>query len=421
MNTPPVLVAPWLISGPTARVLKLLNAGGEEARVVGGAVRNSLLDVPIGDVDIATTALPEEVVRRAKAAGIRSVPTGIEHGTVTLVIDGQPFEVTTLREDTETFGRRAKVSFGRDWVGDAHRRDFTINALSVGADGVVHDYVGGLDDIAVRRVRFIGNPRERIEEDYLRILRFFRIHAAFGAGEVDRDGYLACVAERDGLAALSAERVRMEMLKLLVANGAVAAVTAMADGGLLQMIIGGVGYLGTFAAMIAAENALHLKGDAIRRLAALAVALPEDARRLATRLRLSNNEAKALDSMGHRWWRLAGMDEAHAKRRLYRLGEERYRDRLLLAWARAGGDTDPASSATPWIELAQLPQRFTAPKFPLRAADFIARGVAEGPPLGQVLTLAEDAWLAADFPLEPATLASLADQAVARLTRDPKA
>ncbi len=417
MNTKPALLdAPWLNSGPTSRVLKLLNSGGEEARVVGGAVRNALLNVPIGDIDVATTAPPEEVVRRAKAAGIRSVPTGIEHGTVTLVIDGQPFEVTTLREDTETFGRKAKVSFGRDWVGDARRRDFTVNALSVGPDGVVHDYVGGLDDIAVRRVRFIGEAKARIEEDYLRILRFFRFHAAFGVGELDRDGYLACILARAGLSTLSAERVRMEMLKLLVTGGAVDAVIAMADGGLLQMILGSVTYSGTFAAMIEAERALGLKADPIRRLAALAVAIPEDARRLTTRLRLSNNESKALDSMGHRWWRMPGMDEARAKRRLYRLGEERYRDRLMLAWARAGSGSDPA----PWMELARLPQRFTPPKFPLRAADFIARGVPEGPQLGHVLTLAEDAWLAADFPLEPAMLASIADQAVARLTRDPK-
>jgi poly(A) polymerase len=168
--------------------------------------------------------------------------------------------------------------------------------------------------------------------------------------------------------------------------------------------------------MIEAERKLGLKADAIRRLAALAVAIPEDARRLTTRLRLSNNESKALDSMGHRWWRLAGMDEARARRRLYRLGEERYRDRVLLAWARASSKADPA----PWIALAQLPLRFTPPKFPLRAADFVARGVAEGPQLGHVLTLAEDAWLAADFPLEPAMLASIADQAVARLMRDPK-
>jgi poly(A) polymerase len=416
MNVERVLAAPWINSGPTSRVLELLNGGGEEARVVGGAVRNALLDIPIGDHDVATTALPEEVVRRAKEAGIKSVPTGIEHGTVTLVVDGQPFEVTTLREDTETFGRKARVSFGRDWVGDARRRDFTINALSVGADGVVHDYVGGLDDIAARRVRFIGDPKARIEEDFLRILRFFRIHAAFGAGEVDREGYLACISARAGLSTLSAERMRMEILKLLVADGAVSAVTAMTDGGLLQMIFGGVTYTGTFAAMIAAERTLGLKADATRRLAALAVAVTEDARRLAARLRLSNGEAKALDSMGHRWWRLADMDEARARRRLYRLGETSYRDRLLLAWARAGNGTDPAR----WIALAQLPQRFTPPKFPLKAADFIARGVAEGPALGHVLTLAEDAWLAADFPLEPATLASLADQAVARLTRDAK-
>src|ERR1700688_657355 len=167
--------ARWLKSGPAARVLTLLNGNGEEARVIGGAVRNALLGLPIGDVDIATTALPEEVNRRAKAAGIKSVPTGIEHGTVTLVVDGHAFEVTTLREDTETFGRRAKVAFGRDWVADARRRDFTINGLSVDAEGVVHAHVGGLEDIAARRGRFIGDPNRRIAEDYPRILRVFRI------------------------------------------------------------------------------------------------------------------------------------------------------------------------------------------------------------------------------------------------------
>src|SRR6201994_2467623 len=205
MNNSRVLSSPWLTSGPTSRVLALLNGNGEEARVVGGAVRNALLNIPTGDIDIATTALPDEVVRRAKAAGIKSVPTGIEHGTVTLVIDAQPFEVTTLREDTETFGRKAKVAFGRDWVRDAERRDFTINGLSVDANGVVHDHVGGLADILAKRVRFIGDPTQRIAEDYLRILRFFRMHAAYGTGEPDRAGYLACIAAREGLATLSAE------------------------------------------------------------------------------------------------------------------------------------------------------------------------------------------------------------------------
>ena len=337
-----------------------------------------------------------------------------EHGTVTLVLDGHPFEVTTLREDTETFGRKAKVSFGRDWVGDAHRRDFTINGLSAGPDGVVHDYVGGLDDIAARRVRFIGDPAQRIAEDYLRILRFFRIHAAFGHGEPERDGYLACIAGRAGLASLSAERVRMEMLKLLVTDGAVGAIAAMTDAGLLTTIFGGVIYLGPFAAMIAAENELGLSPNPIRRLASVAVAVTEDARRLGTRLKLSNAETKALDSMGHRWWRLASADEVRARRLLYRLGETNYRDRLLLAWARAGRDRE----AQRWRDLALLPQRFTPPKFPLKAADFIARGVAEGPLLGHVLTLAEDAWLAADFPLDEPALGAIADQAAARIHRD---
>ncbi len=263
-------------------------------------------------------------------------------------------------------------------------------------------------------MRFIGDPNQRIAEDYLRILRFFRIHAAYGAGEPDRAGYLACIAARAGLATLSAERVRMEMLKLVVAQGAAGAVVAMADGGLLQAIVGGIAYTGPFIAMIAAERLLGLELDAVRRLGALAVAVTEDAKRVATRLRLSNAETKALDSMGHRWWRLAGMDEKTARRRLYRLGPERYRDRLLLAWARAGSDTDAAR----WQELATLPERWSAPKFPLKAADFIARGIAEGPALGHVLTLAEDAWLAADFPLDEAALKTIADQTVIRFTRD---
>ncbi|MDO8397495.1 MAG: CCA tRNA nucleotidyltransferase [Bradyrhizobium sp.] len=415
MSTPRVLSdAPWLRSGPTARVLELLNGHGEEARVVGGAVRNALLKRPVADIDIATTALPSEVIRRAKAAGIKSVPTGIDHGTVTLVVDSHPFEVTTLREDTETFGRKAVVAFGRDWVRDAERRDFTINGLSVDAAGVVHDHVGGWDDIAARRVRFIGDPHARIAEDYLRILRFFRIHAAYGAGEPDRAGILACIGGRAGLATLSAERVRMEMLKLMVAEGAAVAVQAMADGGLLLQIFGGVAYTGPFIAMIAAERLLGLPPDPVRRLGALAVAVTEDAKRVALRMRLTNAETKALDSMGHRWWRLAGMDEAIARRRLYRLGEDRYRDRLMLAWARAGRGVDPA----PWRELATLPTRWSASKFPLKAADFIARGIAQGPLLGQVLALAEDGWLAANFPLDEAAVQAIADQAVARFTRD---
>lgn len=406
--------APWLASGPAARVLALLNADGEEARVAGGAVRNALLGVPVGDVDIATTALPDEVIRRAKLAHIKAVPTGVEHGTVTLVIEGQPFEVTTLREDIETFGRKAKVAFGRDWRRDAMRRDFTINGLSVTPDGVIYDEVGGLSDLETRRVRFIGEPSQRIAEDYLRILRFFRIHAAYGEGAPDRAGYEACIAGRDGLAELSAERIRMEMLKLMVAKGAAPALVAMDDAGLLLRLTAGVVFHGAFANMIAAENALGLDADQVRRLGALTVAVTEDAKRLSQRWRLSNAETKRLDSMGHRWWRLAGMDEAIAQRRLYRLGAARYLDRIMLAWARAGRDAVSPS----WRELATLPDRWTPPAFPIKAADFIARGIAEGPALGHVLTLAEDAWLAMQFPLDAAALKAIADDTVARFTRD---
>jgi poly(A) polymerase len=406
--------APWLTSGAAARVLALLNGSGEEARVIGGAVRNALMRLPIGDIDIATTALPDEVIRRAEAAQIKVVPTGIAHGTVTLVVDGQPFEITTLREDVETFGRKATVAFGRDWVRDAERRDFTMNGLSVSSDGVVHDHVGGLEDIAARRVRFIGDPDRRISEDYLRILRFFRIHAMYGAGEPERAGLLACIRGRAGIAGLSSERVRMEVLKLLVADGALAAVRAMADGGLLLRIFGGVAYTGPLAAMIAAEATLGRAPDTILRLGALGVAVTEDAKRLAARLRLTNGETRALDSMGHRWWRLRGMDESTARRRLYRLGEERYRNRVMLAWARAGSSIDPA----PWKMLVTLPERWSAPKFPLKAADFIARGIARGPALGQVIALAEDAWLALDFPLEPDAVTAIADATVARFSAE---
>ncbi|HWV96824.1 MAG TPA: CCA tRNA nucleotidyltransferase [Xanthobacteraceae bacterium] len=408
--------ASWLTFGAVARVLALLDGNGEEARVVGGAVRNALLGLPPGDIDIATTAVPDEVVRRAAAARIKSVPTGIEHGTVTLVVDGQPIEVTTLREDVETFGRKATVAFGRDWRVDAERRDFTINGLSVDASGLVHDHVGGLADLAQRRVRFIGDPDRRIAEDYLRILRFFRFSAAYGRGELDRDGYLACIRGRAGLAQLSAERIGMEMRKLLVAENVLPAVVAMRDGGLLLRIFVGVAYPATLAAMIEIERMRGLAPDAMVRLGALAVAVTEDARRLGAKLRLSNGEIKTLDSMGHRWWRLAGMDEATAQRRLYRLGAARFRDRVMLAWARAGQGADVAY----WSHLLTLPDRWPIPVFPLKAADFIARGFAEGPALGHLLSLAEDAWLAAGFPNDPAALESIAEQTAARFARDHK-
>src|SRR6185437_2661477 len=245
--------AAWLREGPLPRLLAVLDRDGEEARVIGGAVRNALLGEPVHEYDVATTAVPEEVVRRVTAAGFKAVPTGIAHGTVTVVIDRHPFEVTTLRLDVETYGRYAKVEFGRDWAGDAHRRDFTINALSVTADGSIHDYTNGLADLAARRVRFIGEAKTRIAEDYLRILRFFRFHAAYGLGDPDRDGLSACVEGRAGLDQLSRERVRMEMMKFLLAARATPTLAVMGEVGLLLRVLGGVPYLATFEMMSKVE------------------------------------------------------------------------------------------------------------------------------------------------------------------------
>lgn len=406
--------APWLATGGVARVLALLNADGEEARAVGGAVRNALMGMPVGEVDIATTAVPDKVMRRAKADGIKCVLTGIDHGTVTLVVDGAPIEITTLREDVETYGRKAKVAFGRDWARDAQRRDFTINALSADADGHVYDYTNGLDDIAARRVRFIGEPERRIAEDYLRILRFFRIHAAYGSGPVDRAGLSACIRGRDGLAQLSAERIRAEMLKLLVAAGAADALQEMGDCGLLLKLFGGVTYHGPLRRMIAIENTIGFEPHAIRRLAALAVQVREDTLRIAARLRLSNAEAAALESMGHRWWRFAKLDDFQARIRVYKLSPERFRNRVMMGWARSNGDE------AYWRVLLSLPERWARPVFPLKAADFIARGLKPGPLIGKALAQAEQDWIDADFPRDTTSLDAIASAAARFALQDAR-
>jgi tRNA nucleotidyltransferase/poly(A) polymerase len=403
--------AAWLTTGGLPRLLGVLDCDGEEARVVGGAVRNALLDMPIAEVDVATTAVPDEVVRRVTTAGFKPVPTGIEHGTVTVVIDKHPFEVTTLRKDVETYGRHAKVEFGRDWKSDAERRDFTINALSATRDGVIYDYVGGLADLGQRRVRFIGDPAKRIAEDYLRILRFFRFHAAYGTSDhPDAAGLAACIAGRDGLDQLSRERVRMEMLKLVVAPHAVPTLIAMTDAGLLLRVLGGVSYLASFENMTKVEAAIGAEPNAVRRLGALAVAIPEDAERLWQKLRLANNEHERLASMGEGWGRISPLyGEKSAKALLYRLRPQNFTDRVLLGWARSvASANDPE-----WRGLATLPQRWTAPAFPLKAADFMKRGVAQGPALGAAIAAAEQAWIMAGFPDDQGALDTIVADAIA--------
>lgn len=408
-------IAAWPHAGELSRLIEALDRDGEEARVVGGAVRNALIDRPVHEVDLATTAVPDEVARRVKAAGFKPVPTGIEHGTVTVVVDKHPFEVTTLRTDVETDGRRAKVAFGRDWQEDAERRDFTMNALSAARDGTVYDYTGGLADLEARRVRFIGNPHKRIAEDFLRILRFFRFHAAYGAGgHPDPDGVAACIVGRDGLDQLSRERVRMEIMKLLVAPHAVPTLIAMADAGLALRILGGVTYMASFENMAKVEAAVGLDACPVRRLGALAVSVTEDAERLSQKLRLTNNEQTRLTSMAEGWRRISpAIGEAGQRALVYRLGPDDFTDHALLGWARSWKSANDRT----WHDLATLPQRFTAPVFPLKAADFIKRGIAKGPALGEALRAAEASWIAEGFPADSRALDALADAAASAATK----
>jgi poly(A) polymerase len=285
-----------------------------------------------------------------------------------------------------------------------------MNALSIARDGTIQDHIGGLADAAERRVRFIGDPAQRIAEDFLRILRFFRFHAAYGHGALDPAGLRACIIARAGLDTLSRERVRMEMLKLLVAPHAVPTFAVMAETGSLESVLAGVPLLASFANVVKLEAALGLAPDPVRRLGALAVAVYEDADRLRERLRLANAEHERLVSMGEAWWRVSPAESEHAGRvLLYHLGAEKFTDRALIAWSRSPAGTADAA----WRELATLPARWTAPAFPLRAADFISRGIAKGPALGAALRAAEEAWIAADFPSDPAGLARIVEAAVA--------
>jgi len=406
----------WLTTGSLAQLLAVLDHAGEEARVVGGAVRDAMFGQPPREVDIATTAVPGTVIERVRAAGFKAVPTGIDHGTVTVIVDGTPFEVTTLRADIETFGRRAKVAFGRDWKVDAERRDFTMNALSVDRAGEVFDYVGGLPDIDARRVRFIGDPAKRIAEDYLRILRFFRFHATYGRGAPDPAGLAACLAARAGLAQLSRERIRMETLKLLRAAHAAPTLAVMTETGLLEQVLAGVPLLASFENICKVERAVGLEADPVRRLGALAVSVAEDAERLWQRLRLTNSEHARLLSIADHWsWASPARGEGPSRELIYRIGPDRYVDCVLVAWARSSA----GAADEDWRNLATLPARWSAPKFPLKAKDFIKRGIEKGPRLGAALAQSEQAWIAAGFPADQRALAALADAAAAETDAGP--
>jgi poly(A) polymerase len=380
------------------RLLEAFNGGGEETRIIGGAVRNALLGRPVTEVDCATTALPDGIAQRAKDSGFKSVPTGIEHGTITVIVDGEPFEVTTLREDVETDGRYAVVHFGRSFEVDAKRRDFTMNALSLGLDGQLYDYTDGVADLAARRVRFIGNAHVRIREDYLRILRFFRFYAEYAEGDPDPEGLAASGAERQGLTILSKERIRHELLKLLVAQRSEDTVRVLAGHGFLTWLLDGVAEFGRFS-RIAASKA----PGPIWRLAALAVMVEEDAGRLRERLRLSNDEHKALVAYARLLAVLKTMPLPLDPTAIRRLVADHGIEVLAVVLSATAGEPAPVVHGN----ALQALDRFRSgadpvPVFPLRGADLLEGGIQKGPRIGELLAHARQAWLAQGCPTDEA-------------------
>jgi poly(A) polymerase len=383
----------WLVRPETQAVFQALAAAGYTARAVGGVVRNALVGLPVTDIDIATPARPDAVVEACTRAGLKTIPTGIEHGTITVVSGGEPYEVTTLRRDVETDGRRATVAFTDDWTQDAQRRDLTMNAIYCDSGGTVHDPVGGYADLLAGRVRFIGVADDRIAEDYLRILRFFRFHAQFGRGSPDAEGLAAAVRGRHGLAILSAERVRAEMVKLMVARGATDAIDAMADCGLLPVILGSAPRPGYFRDLAAAEREIGSPPDPMLRLSALAIAVAEDIPRMAERWRLSNAERDALVAVaGPETRALAALDPLSARQSLYWMGTAEFRRRSLLLLAAGSPNREPA------LGLLRLASEWLPPSFPLRGADILTLGIRPGPDVGSILAEAEAWWVEQDFP-----------------------
>ena len=392
----------WMRGGETRAVMGALLASGGDARFVGGAVRNSLLNCEVGDIDIATPLLPADVTRRLESAGITALPTGIEHGTVTAITGGKAFEVTTLRRDVSTDGRRATVEFSKDWADDASRRDFTINALYASLDGEVFDFTGGFADLDAGRVRFIGEASARIREDYLRILRLFRFHAWYGRGEIDEEGLRAAAAERSGLRKLSGERVQKELLRLLEAENPLPSLRAMAATGILAEIIPNAPRLDRLDRLTAIDAAHFFAADAVLRLAAL---LPNDlalVKSLAERLRLSNENRERIEDLAGATEKLVpylSVREVH--RLLYRLDTRRFRDRVLLRWSEDGKN----SNAIAWRALLALADTWTRPRFPLTGCDVMAAGVPEGPHVGRVLAEVEKWWIDSDFTEDRLSLA----------------
>jgi poly(A) polymerase len=369
--------AAWTRREDLAALVAALDPAAEGlVRYVGGAVRDTLLGIAVKDIDMATPLEPAAVIARLDAAGIRNVPTGLAHGTVTAVLAGGPVEITTLRRDVSTDGRHATVAFSQSWEEDAARRDFTINALYADPrDLTVHDYFGGLDDLAARRLRFIGDAEARIREDYLRILRYFRFQARFGSLPADAAAEAACSALAPGLKGLSRERIASELLALLALPDPAPTIARMAELGVLAVILPEADPA-ALPPLLAAEAAQGAAPEALRRLAALLPADSSQVEQIAARLRLSIAQRKHLALVAARQ-----MPEEAARPLAYKLGREVVRDRLLIA-----GDS-----------IAPL-QDWAIPQFPLKGGMIVARGVSAGPEVARILRAVEARWVNEGFP-----------------------
>jgi len=382
-----IALQPWMVEPATCAVLAALLAGGVEARFVGGSVRDALLGKRIGDIDIATPASPERVIELLEKASIKVVPTGLAHGTVTAVVPPRHFEITTLRRDVETYGRRARVAFDADWAADAARRDFTINAIFLTPDGTLHDPVGGLADLRARRVRFVGDPATRIAEDVLRLLRYYRFEARFGNGAGDGPARAACRAAAHSLPLLSAERVAQELAKLLETPDPIAVLRMMQEDGVLAVVLPEARRLKRLQRLIEIEPA----ADPLLRLAALIEVDSEGATALAARLRLSNAWRDRLRGLSPPWPVDQRGDVRAQRRALYKLGVERYRD---IAWLKAAEGDVSRSRLTRLLDLAR---GWTPPVFPLDGRDVTTLGIPTGERVGQLLAAVRDWWEAGDF------------------------
>lgn len=382
------LPQPWMTEGPAARVMRALTAEGDAARFVGGCVRDALVGRPIRDVDIATPLSPERVTVLLEKARLKAVPTGIEHGTITAVADKTGVEVTTLRLDVETDGRRAKVAFTDDWQADAARRDLTINTLFADADGTVHDYFGGVDDLANGRVRFVGDPAQRITEDYLRLLRFFRFHADYATGDLDAPAVAAAKALAPNLTSLSGERLRQETLRLLTARRGADVWAEMLSLGIVQHYLPWATSLDRLRAVGSLEQRHGLAPDPVRRLAALT--MTGCGREVAERLKLSRAEGERIIALDAARDPFDASSPAVVRRQIYAWGNDGARDRLLVDWS---DRIDGASGAAALSLIESWPR----PHFPLKGADVVRLGVQPGPRVGEILATVEAWWIAQDF------------------------